>query len=115
MIHSDRTIRLYNLALEQVQNFIVERYEKDITLDTFIAEHPGWSRRHVQRALNHHGLGWRDLLRRTRISVAKELLVVSNLTIGQISKEVGYRQASQFAKTFKQETGVSPSEYRDRN
>jgi|AutmiccommuBRH23_1029490.scaffolds.fasta_scaffold01123_8 AraC-like DNA-binding protein len=47
-----------------------------------------------------------------RINRAKQLLLESSLPISEISLQVGYTSFSHFAQIFRQETGVSPGDYR---
>ena len=54
----------------------------------------------------------RDYLQRLRIETAKSLLSASRKSIKTISYEVGYDDASFFARLFRQHTGLSPNQYR---
>lgn len=47
-----------------------------------------------------------------RINIAKTLLEKSDLSINNIALELSYNDANYFCRTFKKQTGVSPSEYR---
>jgi len=47
-----------------------------------------------------------------RLDKAKELLEGTNLTVGEISREVGYYSERYFYSAFKKGTGVTPSQYR---
>jgi two-component system response regulator YesN len=47
-----------------------------------------------------------------RLEKAKDLLKDQNITINDISAKVGYSDGNYFTKTFKKETGLTPSEYR---
>lgn len=51
-------------------------------------------------------------LKELRVEKAKELLTYSNLSIADIANEVGYEHQGKFGTMFRQETGVSPLEYR---
>ena len=51
---------------------------------------------------------------KTRILKAKELLVDKSLSINDIFGRCGFSDAKHFSKTFKKETGVSPSTFRMR-
>ena len=53
-----------------------------------------------------------EYLTEIRIREARNLLRSTRLTVQQICEQVGYRDTKHFLKTFKKETGVSPSEYR---
>ena len=47
-----------------------------------------------------------------RLDKAKKLLKDPSIKMNEIASRVGYRDGNYFAKTFKKETGYSPSEYR---
>lgn len=56
-----------------------------------------------------------EYLTSVRIERAKELLRNPRFKLYHISKQVGYEDANYFAKIFKKQTGVTPSEYREKN
>jgi AraC-like DNA-binding protein len=49
-----------------------------------------------------------------RINQARELLSLSHLPIGEIGERIGFSGVHHFSRLFKQKTGVSPSEFRNR-
>lgn len=57
------------------------------------------------------GLNFSDWLRQTRLEVACEQLA-GCASITQISLNVGFKSQAHFATSFKNEIGISPSEYR---
>lgn len=50
--------------------------------------------------------------RAQRVARAKRLLVLDQLTIGDIAMELGFSSSQYFSTVFRQETGLTPSEYR---
>lgn len=54
-------------------------------------------------------------IKKHRINLAMKLLRETDKTIAEIAKESGYESQSKFAKTFKNYTQFSPSEYRNHN
>lgn len=60
------------------------------------------------------GQNFSDYLWKLRLEKAKKLLKSSDMTIDEISNTVGYFTASSFRRKFKQETGLTPSQYRSR-
>ena len=48
-----------------------------------------------------------------RISVAKNLLVTTNLRIYEISESIGYNDPVTFGRAFKKLTGYTPNGYRN--
>ena len=47
-----------------------------------------------------------------KIQVAKQLLKESDLTVGEIASRVGYDSVRGFLTAFMQETGKTPTQYR---
>ncbi|MBO5347344.1 MAG: helix-turn-helix domain-containing protein, partial [Lachnospiraceae bacterium] len=50
-----------------------------------------------------------------RLSMAKNLLISSNLPISEISEMIGYDNPLYFSRLFKKHTGMTPTEYKKRN
>jgi AraC-like DNA-binding protein len=84
----------------------------DVSLDDLAAA-AGLSQWHFARAFKAEtGLApWRYLVNQ-RIMRAKDLLAATDLTIIDIAAEIGYEDPRYFAKLFRRDTGVSPSEFR---
>ena len=59
------------------------------------------------------GLGFADCLWQMRLKKAIDLLTTTDLSIDEISTAVGYLNPNSFRRKFKQETGFSPSQFRD--
>ena len=55
-----------------------------------------------------------DYLWKLRLDKAKELLRDTEQSIDEISEAVGYLNTSSFRRKFKQDTGLTPSQYRER-
>ncbi|MNJ02913.1 HTH-type transcriptional activator Btr [compost metagenome] len=59
-------------------------------------------------------MGVSEYITEIRMQKAKELLVSGqNLRLADISQMVGYSDPGHFSKSFKKNTGYSPSEYED--
>lgn len=87
-------------------------YGSDLSLDD-IAHRVASSRRQLQRAYAEIGhTTFRDHLTRVRMDRAADLLAAERLTVREVANRVGYRQPAQFAKAFRRQLGVAPSEYR---
>ncbi|KIO94342.1 hypothetical protein N624_0456 [Levilactobacillus brevis] len=50
-----------------------------------------------------------------KIALAQEKLSLTLTPINQISNQIGFTQTSYFTKIFKKKTGITPSEFRQRN
>lgn len=56
-----------------------------------------------------------ELLRRVRIQHAEEMIAKSNEPFSQVAYAVGFSDSRYFGKCFKKQTGLTPSEYRERS
>lgn len=73
----------------------------------------GMSRTNLYRKLmNITGRGPADFIRIIRMKHGKQLLDESGLQITEIAYRVGYNSLKRFSDNFKQEYGVTPSEYK---
>ena len=55
-----------------------------------------------------------DFLRHLRIQQAEELVTKSGYSFSQIAYQVGFSDPKYFSKCFKKETGMTPTEYREK-
>ena len=60
------------------------------------------------------GMSPSDFLRSLRMQRAEELIVKSKMNFSQIAFSVGFSDPKYFTKCFKKETGMTPSEYRQK-
>jgi two-component system response regulator YesN len=58
------------------------------------------------------GLSFLEYLTSVRMSIAKNLLKQTAMSVMEVCLEVGYQDPSHFAKTFKKKEGIHPTEYR---
>lgn len=58
------------------------------------------------------GCSPRDMMLRLRIQHAKNLLLETNLRIKEIADRCGYQRQHEFARAFRQHTGVAPTTWR---
>ena len=76
------------------------------------AEAAGTSPRTLQRRLAEAGVTYAELLAASRLRIAKDWLTTTEKPIGEISGALGYTAASNFARAFRRQTGLSPAAYR---
>ena len=93
---------------------IVRReYASELRLDD-VAARIFTSRRALQRAFTDAGTSFRREHLRSRLhAAAARLRADPRQSVCDVSRAVGYLQPAQFAKAFRKEFGVSPTEYRD--
>ncbi|HEU5032340.1 MAG TPA: helix-turn-helix transcriptional regulator [Spirillospora sp.] len=80
-----------------------------------VAARAGYSRYHFVRLFNEaYGETPGRYLARRRIERAQELLRTANLTVTEICLLVGFTSLGTFCTRFKEQTGVTPTEFRRR-
>jgi hypothetical protein len=65
------------------------------------------------RFRRHFGMSPREMLIRSRMSLARHLLIETGLSIKQIAVQVGYPRQHEFWRAFRKTAGVSPSNWRE--
>lgn len=78
----------------------------------FVAEKLRLSERTLRRRLDEEGLCFRDLLRQIRHETARYYLEKTDLRIDSIARQLGYSETANFRKAFREETGLSPRQWR---
>lgn len=64
---------------------------------------------------NETGLSVRKYTMTKKIEKAREYLLYSNMSVQEISDELGFNTQSHFGRVFREETGESPGEYRGKH
>lgn len=83
-----------------------------VPLQTELAHSLNLSPRTLDRYLKKEGGSYRDLSKRARHAKACKLLADEWRPVTQIGLELGYTDASNFARAFKRESGMSPGAWR---
>jgi two-component system, response regulator YesN len=104
--------QLISSILEYLNN---NYYKYDFTVEA-MAEHfalsPVYLRKVFKEATGSTILSYANSLRTEK---AKELLKATDMNLGDIVKSIGYIDSSSFVRKFKQETGITPGEFRKIN
>ena len=113
---SDVASRLNTLSHHEVvgraEEFLRAQMHRKVLRDE-VAEAVHLSPTHVNRLFRQVlGKSINQRLVEIRMERARHLLLDSTLSISQISSEVGFSSFSHFARTFSQNFGVTPSDYR---
>lgn len=88
------------------------RIQQETTLAD-LAESSGYSERHLQRLFRQHtGQSFHSYRQSRRIERSCELIRHTELKIGAIAEQVGYKDVDTFASVFKRCTGIAPNAYR---
>ena len=103
----------YKLYIEKSIEFINNNFAHNIKV-TDIADYVGLNRSYLsslfKKSLN---LSPQEFLLKFRMNKAYELLKNPELSIGDVSRSVGYVDPLTFSKTFKKYSGHSPKQYRE--
>ena len=110
-IYQSRNIR-HTAVFTKVKQYIWKNYSQEISLKT-LAEAVGMSPYYLSHLFRKEmGTSFLDYLTSVRISVAKNLLKQTGMSVMDICLEVGYQDPSHFAKVFGKRVGVQPTEFR---
>ncbi|CAH8719788.1 response regulator transcription factor [Paenibacillus thiaminolyticus] len=100
-------------VIKQVLHDIQGRYAEELSLKTLSQVYninPVYLGQLFQKEVQST---FSDYLNKTRIKMAKEMLVNTNQRMTDIASNVGYWDKSYFYKQFRKYVGVSPKEYRE--
>jgi len=99
-------------AWQKAVIFIQLRLQEPLTL-SLIAREVHLSATHLNRLFHqHNGISVMRYVRLQRIAAAKKTLVEGNENIGEIAHLLGFKRANAFCSAFKQETGLTPNQFR---
>ena len=99
-----------------IKQYISQNYMKETLSVKEISEHVFLSASYVCTFFkNETGHTLNQYITEYRMEKAKQLLQDSRYKISDISSRVGYSDGNYFGKSFKKHTGLSPSEYREKN
>ena len=94
-------------------NYIDKNYCEDLTLE-MAADYVGFSKYHFLRMFKEYtGLTFHEYVLRRRIQVSQSLLTTQK-SITDIAFESGFNSINSFSRSFRQYTGMSPTEYREK-
>jgi len=101
-----------NPLIKKVCAYVDENLSKDISLDT-AAEFAGLSSFYLSKLFKEEkGETFINFISDKRLEKSRKLLEETNLSIKEITAEVGYNDQNYFSRIFKSKYGLSPKEYR---
>lgn len=102
-----------NPVAKKASEFISEHLNQNISLEE-AAEFAGVSSFYLSKIFKEEkGVSFSTYLNDRRLEKAKELLSNPELSVKEITAECGYNDQNYFSRLFKNQFGVSPTEYRD--
>lgn len=101
-----------NNELKKAVAYIRQNYKNDIKLFD-VAKEIGLNETYFSRVFKKKfGINYSDYLNNVRLEKSKELLNTTNLTMNEISTEVGYNSESYFSRIFKLNFKITPKQFR---
>jgi ABC-type Fe3+-hydroxamate transport system substrate-binding protein len=98
-------------AVERTVEYLNHNYMLPIQLDA-LSRLAGFSSSYYSRLFKKlKGISPTAYMTMLRMKRAKELLIISQSSLTEISKHLGYNDESYFSRVFKKETGYSPAYY----
>ncbi|HEX5407895.1 MAG TPA: helix-turn-helix transcriptional regulator [Pseudonocardiaceae bacterium] len=103
------------LNVTRAMRYLQEHFaDPELSLDK-VAKAAGLSRWHFCRTMRRYtGRRFVDHVNTLRVERAAILLTATSATVTDVGRQVGYRDMRHFRRMFKQWSGLSPSDYRDR-
>ncbi|MFB9278709.1 response regulator transcription factor [Cohnella cellulosilytica] len=110
---ADQENKLENLKIRRIKSLIEENY-MDASLSS-IAEQLKMNQNYLSRLFKEKtGVNFIDYVTEVKMKKAAELLLLGEYKLYQISERVGYSNAKNFSRAFKNFFHVSPSEYKNK-
>lgn len=102
------------LLAANIMEYILQNFHTQLTLES-IADYFNFHPVHIIRCLKReYGITPNKAIVQIRIDNAKKMLITSDLSINKISEFVGFSSPSYFNKVFREYTGITPKEYRQK-
>lgn len=103
----------YTPVVRQIMSEVQENYKSDMNLKTLSYKYNMNASYLGQIFQKEAGCSFAQYLSNTKNSIAKDLILNTNMKINDIAREVGYPDTSYFYRKFKQCYGVSPASLRN--
>lgn len=102
-----------NAFLHEICKYVLEHIKENVTMD-MVAEYMGYNKDYFGKTCKQRtGCAFKALMNGIKMEYAKILLKTTNDKAYEISEKLGYATPDYFAKIFKEETGMTPSMYRN--
>ena len=101
-----------NKISSDIEKLVKDALPSGIPSIDHVGEHVGMSSRTLSRRLAEGGSTFRGIIKKTQERIAKDLLINSSRSVGEIAFEIGFSEQSAFNRAFKRWTGKSPVEFR---
>ena len=100
------------LLIRQARTILAENFDKRITIPQ-LARQAGINEAKLKEGFKElYGQSIHTFLLELRLEKAKNLLLTTQLSITDITYEIGYSHVTHFTTLFKKELGLTPTEWR---
>lgn len=104
-----------NQKVQDFINYLKKNYSKDLSVST-ISKDLGMERTTLYKLVNKEfGMSVQEYVLSFRLEIAETLLHSTSRTISEICYMSGFRNYSNFSKSFRKKLGVSPKKFRQRD
>ncbi len=110
---TDRTGSMSSYLMDSALSYIREHYREKITL-TQVSEHIYCSSWYLSRLFTMSGRSFPETVNSFRIGEAIRLMGNPGVHLCEIAKMAGFSDSTQFSHVFRDQTGMTPGEYRRR-
>ena len=112
MLTDTQSLQEYSACIEDVKRYIRDHIHEPLDRET-LASVAGFSIPHFHRVFTAHvGESAISYVRRLRLERAGRKLRMGAVDITEVALAAGYDSHAAFSKAFKQQFGLSPSEFR---
>lgn len=110
-IQEGQISRLDRKFLNKISKIVEEQKDRELSVEE-LSEMMGLSRVHLYRKIKKlTGMSVSEFANSVKLRLSLELIKNSGNSISQIAYEVGFSSPSYFTKCFKEQFGISPTEY----
>lgn len=100
-------------SVAKAREWIEKNYSEDLSLST-VAQAVNISAKYFSELFKQTtGIAFVEYIGRVRVEKAKHLLADPGRRVSEIAFEIGFQSLSQFNRTFRRVTGISPTRYRE--
>ena len=106
-------VAMQGLGYKEILDYLDCNYNDQDLTQTKVADQFGVSVYSLSRIFKKQfGIGFSEYINGKRVEKSKEFLQNTDLSIREISTMVGFSDSNYFAKIFRNNVGVSPTEFR---
>ncbi len=98
--------------MQQIVEYIMDNLEKDINLEE-CARHFNYNANYLSRWFKKKmGVTYTDFITGKKMELCRQLLVDSDISVGELAERFGYSSPQNFIRVFKKYTMLTPGQYR---